>query len=83
MLLESTPPPAAQLRLSQSQPGDLVGHHLRLSNIRESDPVVNFFTRQTLPTVNRKHFFMKILRVESSCPQKTHNITLLFGCLVL
>jgi spore maturation protein SpmA len=25
------------------------------------DPVVNPFTRQTLPTVNRKHFFVNIL----------------------
>jgi hypothetical protein len=31
--LESTLPPAAQLLLSQSQQGDLVGHHLRLSNV--------------------------------------------------
>jgi hypothetical protein len=43
------------------------------------DPVVNRFTRQTLPTVNRKHFFMNILCTESFCSQKTHNITLLFG----
>jgi hypothetical protein len=34
------------------------------------DPVVNRFTRQTLPTVNRKHFFINILCIESSCPQK-------------
>jgi hypothetical protein len=32
-------------------------------------PVVNRFTRQTLPTVNRKHFFMNILCIESFCPQ--------------
>jgi hypothetical protein len=25
------------------------------------DPVVNRFMRQTLPTINRKHFFMNIL----------------------
>jgi hypothetical protein len=29
------------------------------------DPVVNSFTRQTFPTVNRKHFFMNILLIES------------------
>jgi hypothetical protein len=34
-LLESTLPPAAHLLLSQSQQGDLVGHHLRLSNVLE------------------------------------------------
>jgi hypothetical protein len=33
-------------------------------------PVVKYFTRQTLPTINRKHFFMKILCIESFCPQK-------------
>jgi hypothetical protein len=33
---------------------------LDLIVIRETflDPVVNRFTRQTLPTINRKHFFM-------------------------
>jgi hypothetical protein len=33
--IESTLPPAAQLLLSQSQQGDLVGHHLWLLNILE------------------------------------------------
>jgi hypothetical protein len=33
-------------------------------------PVVNCFTRQTLPIVNRKHFLMNILCIESFCPQK-------------
>jgi hypothetical protein len=31
-------------------------------------PRWNRFTRQTLPTVNRRHFFMNILCVESVCP---------------
>jgi hypothetical protein len=31
---------------------------------------MNRFTRQTLLTVNRKHFFMNILFIESLCPQK-------------
>jgi hypothetical protein len=35
-------------------------------------PVANRFTQQTLPTVNRKHFFKNILYIESFCPQKTH-----------
>jgi hypothetical protein len=43
------------------------------------DPVVNLFTRQTFPILNRKHFFMNILCIESFCPQKTQNRTLLFG----
>jgi hypothetical protein len=34
------------------------------------DPLVNRFTTQTLPAVNRKHFFMDILGNESFCPQK-------------
>jgi hypothetical protein len=40
---------------------------------------VNHFARQTLPTVNRKYFFMNILSIESSLPQNTHNRMLLFG----
>jgi hypothetical protein len=43
------------------------------------DPVVNRFTRQTLPTINRKHFFMNVLCIESFCPQKTDNRMLLFS----
>jgi hypothetical protein len=34
--LESTLPTAAQLLLSKSQQGDLVGYHLRLSNVLET-----------------------------------------------
>jgi hypothetical protein len=33
-------------------------------------PVVNRFTQQTLPIVNRKHLFLNILNIESFCPQK-------------
>jgi hypothetical protein len=43
-------------------------------------PLVNRFTRQTLPIVSRKHFFMIILWTVSFCPQKeTRNRRLLFG----
>jgi hypothetical protein len=35
------------------------------------DPVVICFMRQTLPTVNREHFFMNIICMESFCPQKS------------
>jgi hypothetical protein len=31
-------------------------------------PVVNCFTWQTFPIINRKHFFMNILCIESFCP---------------
>jgi hypothetical protein len=41
--------------------------------------IVNRLTRQTLPTVNRKHIFMNIHYTESFCPQKTYKRTLLFG----
>jgi hypothetical protein len=41
------------------------------------DLVVILFTRQTLPNVNRKHFLMDILCIQSFCPQK--RTTLLFG----
>jgi hypothetical protein len=39
------------------------------------DPVVNRITRQTLPTVNRNHFFMNTLYVESLCQQKKKSTT--------
>jgi hypothetical protein len=47
-------------------------HHLRLSNVlqRISLPVVNRFTRQTLPTANRKHFFINIIGIESYADEK-------------
>jgi hypothetical protein len=48
------------------------------------DQVVNRFEPQTFPTVNRKHFFMNRLCIESFCLQKTkHNKTLLFGSTLL
>jgi hypothetical protein len=47
------------------------------------DPVVNYCTQQTLPTINRKHFFINILYVESVCAQKMHNRTLLFGSILI
>jgi hypothetical protein len=31
---------------------------------------LNRLTRQTIPTINMKHFFMNILCIESFCPQK-------------
>jgi hypothetical protein len=34
--------------------------------------VVNRFTRQTLPTVKRKYFFLNMLCIESFGPQQTH-----------
>jgi hypothetical protein len=53
-----------------------------LTSFREFlDLVVNRFTGQTLPTVNRKHFFRNNLCIESFCPQKAHKRALLFGSL--
>jgi hypothetical protein len=46
-------------------------------------PDVNRFTRQTLPNVNRKHFFMNILCIEFYCLQKPHNGRLFFGNILL
>jgi hypothetical protein len=43
------------------------------------DPAVNRFKRQTLPSLNRRHFFVNILCIESLSPLNTHNIILLFG----
>jgi hypothetical protein len=63
------PPPLQPLRHQRN-----VWHHLWTARC----------TRQTFPTVKRKHFFMKILCIESFCPQKeTHNRTLLFGSTLL
>jgi hypothetical protein len=42
-------------------------------------PVVNRFTRKTLPRVNRKHLFVNNLFIETFFPQYTHNRTLLFS----
>jgi hypothetical protein len=44
-----------------------------------SHPAVNRFTRQTIPIVNRKSFFMNILCLESFCSQKASNRKILFG----
>jgi hypothetical protein len=57
--------------------------HLRFNSSssakRSSRCHVNRLTRQTVPTVNRKHFFLNILCIKSFCPQKrTHNRTVLF-----
>jgi hypothetical protein len=46
------------------------------SSAKRLSPSWNRFTRQTLPTVNRKYFFVNILCIESFCPQKTHDRTL-------
>jgi hypothetical protein len=42
------------------------------------DPVVNRFIWQTLSTLNRKHFFMNILHIESIFPQR-HTTDLCFS----
>jgi hypothetical protein len=43
------------------------------------DPVVNRFTRQTLPTINRKHFLWTSFALSPFVhKKKTHNRTLLF-----
>jgi hypothetical protein len=47
------------------------------------DPVVNHFTLQTLPTVNRKHFFMTKLCIKSFCPQRKHIRMLFFDSTLL
>jgi hypothetical protein len=53
------------------------------SSLREFlDAVVNCFTRQTLPTVNKRHFFMNILCIWVLLPTKKHNRTLLFGSIL-
>jgi hypothetical protein len=53
------------------------------SSVKLLPPRWNRFTWQTLRNVNRKHFFMNILCIESSCPQKTHSITQLLSSTLL
>jgi hypothetical protein len=47
-------------------------YHFRTSLREFLDPVVKRFTRQTLPTVNRKHFFITILCIESTFKHRRH-----------
>jgi hypothetical protein len=42
------------------------------------EAVVNCFTRQNLPTANRKLCFMNVVCIEFFCLQKTHNRTPFF-----
>jgi hypothetical protein len=42
-------------------------------------PRWNCFTWQTLPNINKKHFFTDILCIESFWPQKSQERTSLFG----
>jgi hypothetical protein len=51
--------------------------HRIQGNICHTD--VKNFTWKKLSNVNRKHFFMNMLCIESLCPQETQNRTLLFG----
>jgi hypothetical protein len=53
-------------------------HRSLLTVVSATSAVVYRFTWQTLPTVNRKHFCMNILCIESFWPENTHNRTLLF-----
>jgi hypothetical protein len=57
---------------------------MRPSNVLREflNPVVNSFTWKTLPSVNRKYFFMNILWIESSYSQKRDRL-LLFGSILL
>jgi hypothetical protein len=73
--LESALPPSAQLLLSQSQQGDLIGHHLRLSNVFEriSRPSEEPFYATNTSHRKQKYFFMDILCIEFFCSQRMHN----------
>jgi hypothetical protein len=64
--------------LCQPLPFQLLCHQRNIFH-----PVVSFLMRQISPTVNMKHFFVNIVCIESCCPQKNRNITLLFGIKLL
>jgi hypothetical protein len=46
-------------------------------------PNVSRFRQQTLPTANRKHFFINIVCIKSFCQQKPHNRTVFLGSTLL
>jgi hypothetical protein len=64
--LETTVPPPAQLLLSLSQQGDLVGHHLRLSNVFERISVPSF---EPLYATNISHCKQESFLYEYCLPQ--------------
>jgi hypothetical protein len=74
----STYPPPTLIQLfhrftSESKPAAHNSFQPLLHQRNVFHPTVNRFTRQTLPTVNRKYLFMNILCFESFCSQKTYN----------
>jgi hypothetical protein len=59
----------ASVAISTGQPGETTCNFQ--TSLREFlHPVVNCFTWQIFPTVNRKHFLKNTLCIESFCPQK-------------
>jgi hypothetical protein len=64
--------PAALLLLLESKLGTWSGIICDFwRSLREFlDPIVNRFMQQTLPTINKKYFFMNILCIVSFFPQK-------------
>jgi hypothetical protein len=64
--------PAAELLLSHSPQGDLVGYHLRLSNVfdRISRPSCELLYATDTSHRNQENFFMNIICTEYFCPQK-------------
>jgi hypothetical protein len=84
-LIESTSPPAAQLLLSQARQGDLVGYHLRLSNVFER---ISRSRREPLYATNTSNRKQEINFCECPlhwgfCQQKTWRGTLLFDSTLL
>jgi hypothetical protein len=58
-----------------ARPLQLLRHQRNLCH-----PVVNRFTRQTLPTIHLTHSFLNVLCIELFFPQKkTHNKIVIFG----
>jgi hypothetical protein len=56
--------------------------YLRFNLFVISETFLDPFTRQTLPTVNRKLFFMNILCIECFCPQNAQKTLLLVSTLL-
>jgi hypothetical protein len=82
---EWTLPPGAQLLLSQSQQGDLVGHRLRLSNFLQRISRPNCEPLYATNTSHRKYgtFLYEYPLYWVTLPNKMHKRTLLFGSIYL
>jgi hypothetical protein len=83
--LDSALPPAAQLlccNLNRATWSGIICD-FRTSLTEFLNPVVNRFTQQILPTMNRKHVFVDILTLSPFAHKRMHNVMLLFNGILM